>query len=152
MTQRAQPEALPLQTVPPCTSGSHHAVQPHPHPGGSPQAGPCVLAADVDAFNLLLEMKLKRRRERPQLPRTVTELEAEDGSRVYVVGTAHFSDDSKRDVVKVTAVAVVGAQKGHTSRHQGCSGLLFCLPWSPYLLPQDGQPVPELSLFSCFLT
>ncbi|XP_016067184.1 PREDICTED: traB domain-containing protein isoform X1 [Miniopterus natalensis] len=56
--------------------------------------------ADVDAFNLLLEMKLKRRRERPQLPRTVTELEAEDGSRVYVVGTAHFSDDSKRDVVK----------------------------------------------------
>lgn len=57
-------------------------------------------AADVDAFNLLLEMKLKRRRERPDLPRTVTELVAEDGSRVYVVGTAHFSDDSKRDVVK----------------------------------------------------
>ncbi|XP_014404666.1 PREDICTED: traB domain-containing protein [Myotis brandtii] len=28
------------------------------------------------------------------------ELEAEDGSRVYVVGTAHFSDDSKKDVVK----------------------------------------------------
>ncbi|XP_069909185.1 traB domain-containing protein isoform X3 [Oryctolagus cuniculus] len=56
--------------------------------------------ADVDAFNLLLEMKLKRRRERPNLPRTVTQLVAEDGSRVYVVGTAHFSDDSKRDVVK----------------------------------------------------
>ncbi|XP_036093645.1 traB domain-containing protein isoform X4 [Rousettus aegyptiacus] len=56
--------------------------------------------ADVDAFNLLLEMKLKRRRERPHLPRTVTELVAEDGSRVYVVGTAHFSDDSKKDVVK----------------------------------------------------
>lgn len=61
-----------------------------------------VLAADVDAFNLLLEMKLKRRRERPNLPRTVTQLVAEDGSRVYVVGTAHFSDDSKRDVVKVS--------------------------------------------------
>ncbi|MXQ95343.1 hypothetical protein E5288_WYG005130 [Bos mutus] len=45
-------------------------------------------------------MKLKRRRERPNLPHTVTELVAEDGSRVYVVGTAHFSDDSKRDVVK----------------------------------------------------
>ncbi|KAK7810042.1 hypothetical protein U0070_006241 [Myodes glareolus] len=59
-----------------------------------------VVAADVDAFNLLLEMKLKRRRERPNLPRTVTQLVAEDGSRVYVVGTAHFSDDSKRDVVK----------------------------------------------------
>lgn len=51
-------------------------------------------------------MKLKRRRERPRLPRTVTELVAEDGSRVYVVGTAHFSDDSKRDVVKVTAPAL----------------------------------------------
>ncbi|XP_069855885.1 traB domain-containing protein isoform X1 [Dipodomys merriami] len=56
--------------------------------------------SDTDAFNLLLEMKLKRRRERPNLPRTVTQLVAEDGSRVYVVGTAHFSDDSKRDVVK----------------------------------------------------
>nr|XP_012289812.1 traB domain-containing protein isoform X6 [Aotus nancymaae] len=56
--------------------------------------------SDVDAFNLLLEMKLKRRRQRPNLPRTVTQLVAEDGSRVYVVGTAHFSDDSKRDVVK----------------------------------------------------
>lgn len=66
----------------------------------------CVLAADADAFNLLLEMKLKRRRERPRLPRTVTELVAEDGSRVYVVGTAHFSDDSKKDVVKVTATAL----------------------------------------------
>ena len=55
----------------------------------------------MDAFNLLLEMKLKRRRARPSLPHTVTELVAEDGSRVYVVGTAHFSDDSKRDVVKV---------------------------------------------------
>ncbi|ELW49017.1 TraB domain-containing protein [Tupaia chinensis] len=56
--------------------------------------------ADVDAFNLLLELKLTRRREQPDLPRTVTQLVAEDGSRVYVVGTAHFSDDSKRDVVK----------------------------------------------------
>nr|KAF6267621.1 TraB domain containing [Myotis myotis] len=80
-----------------------------PTPPGAPAAlraralrtpAACVLAADADAFNLLLEMKLKRRRERPRLPRTVTELVAEDGSRVYVVGTAHFSDDSKKDVVK----------------------------------------------------
>ncbi|XP_054997826.1 traB domain-containing protein isoform X2 [Sorex araneus] len=56
--------------------------------------------SDVDAFNLLLEMKLKRRREQPRLPRTVTQLVAEDGSRVYVVGTAHFSSDSKKDVVR----------------------------------------------------
>lgn len=63
-----------------------------------------VVTADMDAFNLLLEMKLKRRRERPNLPRTVIQLVAEDGSRVYVVGTAHFSDDSKRDVAKVSTV------------------------------------------------
>ncbi|KAB0397158.1 hypothetical protein E2I00_004709 [Balaenoptera physalus] len=54
-------------------------------------------------------MKLKRRQERPNLPRTVTELVAEDGSRVYVVGTAHFSDDSKKDVVKDTQSQVVPA-------------------------------------------
>ncbi|XP_041611719.1 traB domain-containing protein isoform X1 [Vulpes lagopus] len=63
-------------------------------------AGEAQNLSDADALTLLLEMKLRRRRERPSLPRTVTELVAEDGSRVYVVGTAHFSDDSKRDVVK----------------------------------------------------
>lgn len=80
---------------PPVTSGASEGV---PRVlSGEPQN-----LSDVDAFNLLLEMKLKRRRERPHLPRTVTELVAEDGSRVYVVGTAHFSDDSKKDVVKVS--------------------------------------------------
>lgn len=83
----------------------------------------------MDAFNLLLEMKLKRRRERPDLPRTVTELVAEDGSRVYVVGTAHFSDDSKRDVVKVrpplpgfTCRAVPRPSRGWGRRGAGASG------------------------------
>ncbi|XP_023381218.1 traB domain-containing protein isoform X1 [Pteropus vampyrus] len=86
---------LPSQAhaEPPVTSGASEVV---PRVlSGEPQN-----LSDVDAFNLLLEMKLKRRRERPHLPRTVTELVAEDGSRVYVVGTAHFSDDSKKDVVK----------------------------------------------------
>uniref|UniRef100_A0A673V4H2 TraB domain containing n=2 Tax=Suricata suricatta TaxID=37032 RepID=A0A673V4H2_SURSU len=75
-------------------------------PVGSSDVVPRVLSgepqnlSDADALSLLLEMKLRRRRERPRLPRTVTELVAEDGSRVYVVGTAHFSDDSKKDVVK----------------------------------------------------
>lgn len=46
-------------------------------------------------------MKLKKRQKRPALPSTVTELDTEDGSKVYVVGTAHFSDSSKKDVVKV---------------------------------------------------
>lgn len=67
----------------------------------APVAISVAFTADVDAFNLLLEMKMKRRREQPRLPRTVTQLVAEDGSRVYVVGTAHFSDDSKKDVVRV---------------------------------------------------
>ncbi|KAJ7397845.1 TraB domain-containing protein [Pitangus sulphuratus] len=56
--------------------------------------------ADADAFKILLEMKLKKRQKKPALPSTVTELDTEDGSKVYVVGTAHFSDSSKKDVVK----------------------------------------------------
>jgi len=44
---------------------------------------------------------MKKRQKKPALPSTVTELNTEDGSKVYVVGTAHFSDSSKKDVVKV---------------------------------------------------
>ncbi|KFQ47587.1 TraB domain-containing protein, partial [Nestor notabilis] len=55
---------------------------------------------DADAFKILLEMKIKKRQKKPTLPSTVTELDTEDGSKVYVVGTAHFSDSSKKDVVK----------------------------------------------------
>lgn len=97
----------------PCASGFHSAGALVALKAGSrgrqcgqhPKLRRAVPAADMDAFNLLLEMKLTRRRERPELPRTVTQLVAEDGSRVYVVGTAHFSDDSKRDVVKVSATS-----------------------------------------------
>lgn len=84
----------------------------------------------MDAFNLLLEMKLKRRRERPKLPRTVTELVAEDGSRVYVVGTAHFSDDSKRDVVKVSC-------------HQSPPALPLGRPPPPWA-PSDARPLQTI--------
>ncbi|OXB71139.1 UNVERIFIED_CONTAM: hypothetical protein H355_006869 [Colinus virginianus] len=56
--------------------------------------------SDADAFKILLEMKMKKRQKKPTLPSTVTELDTEDGSKVYVVGTAHFSDSSKKDVVK----------------------------------------------------
>lgn len=59
--------------------------------------------ADADAFKIILEMKMKKRQKKPTLPSTVTELDTEDGSKVYVVGTAHFSDSSKKDVVKVNA-------------------------------------------------
>ncbi|KAM6095363.1 PREDICTED: traB domain-containing protein [Chlamydotis macqueenii] len=56
--------------------------------------------SDADAFKILLEMKMKKRQKKTTLPSTVTELDTEDGSKVYVVGTAHFSDSSKKDVVK----------------------------------------------------
>lgn len=59
------------------------------------------LVAAADAFKILLEVKMKKRQKKPNLPCTVTELVTEEGSKVYVVGTAHFSDSSKRDVVKV---------------------------------------------------
>ncbi|XP_074980566.1 traB domain-containing protein isoform X2 [Caretta caretta] len=56
--------------------------------------------SDADAFKILLDMKMKKRQKKPNLPSTVTELVTEEGSKVFVVGTAHFSDSSKRDVVK----------------------------------------------------
>lgn len=90
----------------------------------------------MEAFNLLLEMKLKRRRQRPNLPRTVTQLVAEDGSLVYVVGTAHFSDDSKRDVVKVSGWAVTEPPGGSA----GPGGMLTRgAPW-PLQTIREVQP------------
>lgn len=56
--------------------------------------------SDADAFRILWEMKMNKRQTCPSLPETVTELRTEDGSKVYIVGTAHFSDSSKQDVVK----------------------------------------------------
>ncbi|XP_021563244.1 traB domain-containing protein isoform X1 [Carlito syrichta] len=93
MDGEEQPPPREADTEPDVTSGP---LEPVPTmPSGEPQS-----LTDTDAFHLLLEMKLKRRCEPPSLPPTVTQLVAEDGSRVYVVGTAHFSDDSKRDVVR----------------------------------------------------
>lgn len=43
---------------------------------------------------------LKQRVENPDLPATVTKLETPWGSKVYVVGTAHFSQESQDDVTK----------------------------------------------------
>ncbi|XP_075065005.1 traB domain-containing protein isoform X1 [Mixophyes fleayi] len=56
--------------------------------------------SDADAFRILWEMKMKKRQRCPSLPGTVTELSTEEGSKVYIVGTAHFSDSSKQDVAK----------------------------------------------------
>ncbi|XP_029471677.1 LOW QUALITY PROTEIN: traB domain-containing protein [Rhinatrema bivittatum] len=54
--------------------------------------------SDADAFQILWEVKMKKRQKQPTLPDTVTKLVTDDGGKVYVVGTAHFSDDSKKDV------------------------------------------------------
>ncbi|XP_074661798.1 uncharacterized protein LOC141914472 [Tubulanus polymorphus] len=40
------------------------------------------------------------RPEYPNLPDTVTTLETADGSKVYIVGTAHFSEESQADVAQ----------------------------------------------------
>uniref|UniRef100_A0A8V0X5Y7 TraB domain containing n=1 Tax=Gallus gallus TaxID=9031 RepID=A0A8V0X5Y7_CHICK len=69
-------------------------------PEDGPKETSSVSQTDADAFKILLEMKMKKRQKKPALPSTVTELNTEDGSKVYVVGTAHFSDSSKKDVVK----------------------------------------------------
>ena len=37
----------------------------------------------------------------PELPQTVTALTTENGSKIYIVGTAHFSESSQDDVSKV---------------------------------------------------
>ena len=42
------------------------------------------------------------RNPNPELPETVTLLKTEDGGSVYIVGTAHFSQQSQEDVAKVT--------------------------------------------------
>ena len=36
-----------------------------------------------------------------KLPETVTQLTSKDGVKVYLVGTAHFSQESQEDVAKV---------------------------------------------------
>uniref|UniRef100_W5NEL7 TraB domain containing n=1 Tax=Lepisosteus oculatus TaxID=7918 RepID=W5NEL7_LEPOC len=57
--------------------------------------------SDTEAVELLWQVRAQRRQASPVLPETVTQLQAPDGSVVYLVGTAHFSDSSKRDVAMV---------------------------------------------------
>ena len=42
----------------------------------------------------------------PELPDTVTVLKADNGAKVYIVGTAHFSKNSQDDVAKVCSVNI----------------------------------------------
>lgn len=57
--------------------------------------------ADGEAMDLLWQLRAQRRQSSPELPETVTRLTAPDGSVLYLVGTAHFSDSSKNDVSTV---------------------------------------------------
>ena len=41
------------------------------------------------------------RTENPDLPDTVTHLTTEEGANVYLIGTAHLSEESQQDVAKV---------------------------------------------------
>lgn len=45
---------------------------------------------------------VRQREENPDLPETCTVLETPQGSKVYVVGTAHFSTESLNDVTRVS--------------------------------------------------
>ncbi|XP_019749597.1 traB domain-containing protein [Hippocampus comes] len=54
--------------------------------------------SDSEAMELLWKYRGQRRQSSPDLPETVTRLISPDGSLLYLVGTAHFSDSSKRDV------------------------------------------------------
>ncbi|TDH09302.1 hypothetical protein EPR50_G00085200 [Perca flavescens] len=54
--------------------------------------------SDGEAMELLWQLRSQRRQASPELPETVSTLTAPDGSILYLVGTAHFSDSSKKDV------------------------------------------------------
>uniref|UniRef100_UPI00398E4845 traB domain-containing protein-like n=1 Tax=Pristiophorus japonicus TaxID=55135 RepID=UPI00398E4845 len=52
-------------------------------------------------YRSLRYLKLKKRQERPNLRSTISELVTEDGCKVYLVGTVHFSRESIRDVQQI---------------------------------------------------
>lgn len=62
----------------------------------------CCCLAEGEAMELLWQLRAQRRQASPKLPETVTRLAAPDGSILYLVGTAHFSDSSKNDVAMVS--------------------------------------------------
>ncbi|XP_043351917.1 traB domain-containing protein isoform X3 [Dermochelys coriacea] len=102
-TSVMQEEQLPEAAADPMSSSNAPEDDEKETSDASPNIYVHILikfVADADAFKILLDMKMKKRQKKPNLPSTVTELVTEEGSKVFVVGTAHFSDSSKRDVVK----------------------------------------------------
>lgn len=61
-----------------------------------------IYLADSETVEVLWQMRTQRRQTEPDLPDTVTRLTTPEGSIVYLVGTAHFSDSSKKDVTTVS--------------------------------------------------
>ena len=58
-------------------------------------------ASDIED-NVELHYPPPLRQENPELPSTCTILKTRYGSKVYLVGTNHFSKESQEDVAKVT--------------------------------------------------
>ncbi|TSK38487.1 TraB domain-containing protein [Bagarius yarrelli] len=54
--------------------------------------------SDMGAIEALWQKRSQQRQTNPDLPDTVTRLTTPEGSVVYLVGTAHFSESSKKDV------------------------------------------------------
>ncbi|KAI4825905.1 hypothetical protein KUCAC02_021566 [Chaenocephalus aceratus] len=79
-------------------SGKDESVGPSEDPSEDelPSLPPGL--SDGEAMELLWQLRSQRRQASPELPETVSILTAPDGSLLYLVGTAHFSDSSKQDV------------------------------------------------------
>ncbi|TNN68005.1 TraB domain-containing protein [Liparis tanakae] len=75
-----------------------------PSEDASEEELPCPPSRQTDGetMELLWQLRSQRRQSSPELPETVTRLTAPDGSVLYLVGTAHFSDSSKKDVAMVS--------------------------------------------------
>uniref|UniRef100_A0A3Q1ELM6 Pannexin 2 n=1 Tax=Acanthochromis polyacanthus TaxID=80966 RepID=A0A3Q1ELM6_9TELE len=65
------------------------------------------LLTDGEAMELLWQLRSQRRQSSPELPETVTRLTAPDGSLLYLVGTAHFSDSKIHRICSVQKPDVV---------------------------------------------
>ena len=70
---------------------------------GMPNTTEPRFPADVSISDeLLMNIQHFQRSSSPELPDTVTKLETADGCKVYLVGTAHFSEESQDDVEKAS--------------------------------------------------
>uniref|UniRef100_A0A8B9L386 TraB domain containing n=1 Tax=Astyanax mexicanus TaxID=7994 RepID=A0A8B9L386_ASTMX len=76
--------------------------------------------SDSEAVEVLWQVRAQRRQTNPDLPDTVTRLTTPEGSVVYLVGTAHFSDSSKKDVATVGLI-YHSMRKSQNSEHWSTS-------------------------------